>query len=122
MASVTSASAASGGDVVLSLEQAKDAVQSIVKELDSDVVQCAFDDARTDAGSDGNKLMELVLPLLFEIQGRILETLGFIPNDDGFAAFADQLKRHEGDASFDVLSLQLKARMKDATTVREEHD
>jgi hypothetical protein len=45
-----------------------------------------------------------------------MEPLGFTPDDEGFASFADQLKQHEGDADFLELSKKLKKIMKDSTT------
>lgn len=97
-------------------------LQQILDELNKPVVVSMIQAAREAAGSDIGAIMEEVVPIFFEAQGHCMEPLGFVPDDEGFALFADQLKSHEGDAEFAVLSKQLKKLMKDSTTPITEDD
>ena len=45
-----------------------------------------------------------------------MEPLGFVPDDEGFAAFGDALKQHEVDPTFNELSKEMKKIMKDSIT------
>jgi len=61
-------------------------------------------------------IMANVVPIFFEVQGHVMEPLGFVGDDEGFAQFADELKKHEVDPEFNELSKQLKKIMKESTT------
>ena len=66
--------------------------------------------------------MANVVPLIFEIQGHVMEEYGFEGDDEGFAAFAAELKKWEDDESFGRLSLELKTVMKELTKVGQENE
>ena len=72
----------------------------------------AIKDARTTAGADVGEIMQHVVPIFYEVQGHIMEPLGFTPDDEGFAAFGDALKSHESDETFNEYSKKMKAIMK----------
>lgn len=87
-----------------------------MNELKSSKVQKAIKDARRESGADVGMIMENVVPIIYEVQGHIMEPLGFVPDDDGFASFAEQLTKHESNDEFLQLSKQLKSIMKESVT------
>ena len=56
-----------------------------------------LEECREVAGADIAKIMELVIPKIYEIQGLVMQKFGFQPTDDGFEQFAASLKQNEGE-------------------------
>ncbi len=75
--------------------------------------------AREEADGDFQLVMQYVVPIFAEVQGHVMQRYGFVPNDDGFEAFANALKANEasGDAEFIALGAKLKALIKESTAV-----
>ena len=91
-------------------------MQSILTELRKEEIAGAIAEARQEAAGNMGEIMAKVVPIFFEVQGHVMEPLGFVADDEGFAQFADELKKHESDDEFLDLSKQLKKIMKDSTT------
>ena len=73
--------------------------------------------AREEADGELDLIMEYVVPIFFEVQGHVMARFGFVPNDEGFEAFAKCLQAHEADATFKPLSDELKKLQREATAV-----
>lgn len=111
--------AAESGPPTLTLEQAIEAITLLLAEFDKPDVKAKISEARATAGGVMEQVLLEVVPLMFEVQGHIMQKYGFTPGDDnggpdGFADFAAALQQHEGNSDFAVLSLKLKALSKNA--------
>jgi len=101
----------------LTLTQAKDAIAGVLAEFAKVDIAHTLANAQAEAAGKLDRIMELVVPLLFEIQGHVMTRYGFIPNDDGFDAWSQALKQHENNIDFKTLSDRLKAHMAELTRV-----
>lgn len=96
----------------LTHEQAKVAITDILKRISD--VQDRIDQARA---MNVGTIMEVVIPLFFEIQGTVMQQYGFEPSNEGFAAFAAALAACEDNAEVKKLSDELKTVMTEATAL-----
>lgn len=99
----------------LSIEQATCALQQMLDELARPEVKERIEFARQEAGGDVGKIIQKVVVIFYEINGHVMAPFGFEADDDGFAAFAEQLKKHESDPLFFESSQRLKTIMKAST-------
>ncbi len=53
-----------------------------------------FDDCRMEAGTDINKVMELIVPKIYEIQGHVMQKYGFQPTDEGTSESKYEINIH----------------------------
>jgi hypothetical protein len=102
----------------LSLITATEALKTVLDELNRHEVKEALSEARASAGNDIGLIMEKVVPIFYEVQGHVMQPLGFFIDDEGFAAFAVELQKHEADPDFLALSSSLKAIMNKMTSVK----
>lgn len=80
----------------------------MLNELSNPDVQKSLDMAKSEAGGDVNKIMELIIPKIYEIQGKVMSDYGFEASDDGFADYANFLKQHEDHDEVKELALTFK--------------
>lgn len=104
--------------VSLTLDQAKEAIDDIVERLKSEEVADVIEAAKEEADGDLDKIMELIVPKFFEVQGHVMLKFGFEPTDEGFGDFAESLRKHESDEDFAAKSAVMKQIMKDATEIK----
>ena len=54
-----------------------------------------------------NNIVVEVVPMFFEIQGKVMMEYGYAPDDEGFGAFGESLKTNEGsDEEYDKLAVR----------------
>jgi len=116
-ASDASSTMAATNTQALTLEQATEAMKSLLTKIKEKDAQKKLKEAQKYAAGDLGMIMQTVLPLLFEIQGHVMEKYGFQPSDEGFTDFARCLSTHETNLEFAVLANEFKTIMKSYTQV-----
>jgi len=101
----------------LSFDQASEALDALLNEFRDVRISKHIDDARKAAGGTVEGIFVQVIPLIYEVQGHVMEKYGFEPDDDGFTAFAKALTAHEsGNAAIAEKAKAFKALMRQMTS------
>eukprot|EP00823_Brevimastigomonas_motovehiculus_P002695 TRINITY_DN1624_c0_g1_i1.p1 TRINITY_DN1624_c0_g1~~TRINITY_DN1624_c0_g1_i1.p1 ORF type:complete len:144 (+),score=44.79 TRINITY_DN1624_c0_g1_i1:88-519(+) len=106
--------------VTLTLEQADEIITNIISELNSDAVKVKLDEAFAEAEDNQAIVFSKIVPIFYEVQGKLMGKYGFEISDDGYAQLADNLKKHESNDSFNEKAKQYKAIVKKYTTFSSE--
>jgi len=92
----------------LSLDEARAAIRDVTSAFNTPENLQKMIKARTEAGNDLMKMMQIVLPVAMQIQQAVITKYGFEANQQGVMMFASAIRAHESDPEIAQLAKFLK--------------
>jgi hypothetical protein len=80
---------------LVTLQDAKRAIQELHTEITKPDIELKLTNAANEANGNLDNILTLVIPMIYEIQGHVIENYGYPPDDNGFASFASDMNYWE---------------------------
>jgi len=95
----------SNSEAVLSLDQARDSLKATLSGLRSNA--SALAEARATAAGDTFKRLEIVGPVMAQVQFPVIKPLGYTEDDDGLMNYTSAVRQHETNDDIAALTAQI---------------